>query len=214
VPKPLAPVYKVPFLQLQLECWISQGLDEFTLLLHHKADQVIDFVQVNRAGILKNCQVNWLVERTPMDTGGAIAHAVKELNLNGDFLITNADTWLGLGIKEILESATPAMAVVNLVDTSRYGRVYFDRNACVTAFSEKTQRRESGWINAGLYYLNAELFKDWDGKPFSLERRLFPELAKKQILRAVPLETDFIDIGVPDDYHRFCRWFESGHKPQ
>jgi len=31
-------------------------------------------------------------------------------------------------------------------------------------------------------------------------------------LRAIPLKTDFIDIGVPDDYHRFCRWIEAGRQ--
>jgi NDP-sugar pyrophosphorylase family protein len=212
LPKALAPVCEVPFLQLQLECWVSQGLDEFTLLLHHEANQLIDFVRGNRAEILQGCQVNWLVERTPLDTGGAIAHAVKELELSDDFLIANADTWLGGGVKEILESAAPAMAVVKLLDTSRYGRVHFEQSARVTAFSEKTLQSEPGWINAGLCHLHAELFKDWNGKPFSLERTLFAELVQSRSLKAIPLETDFIDIGVPDDYHRFCRWIAGGRR--
>jgi NDP-sugar pyrophosphorylase family protein len=209
VPKALAPVGDVPFLQLLLEHWLAQGLFEFTFLLHHQADHIIAFLNSHQAGILKNCHIDWLIEPMPMDTGGAIAHAVREMDLTGDFLITNADTWLGGGVQELMNAASPAMAVVNLADVSRYGQVHFDHDTHVTAFAEKTSRSESGWINAGLYHLNAKLFKDWDGKPFSLERELFAELVQNSSLSAIPLQTDFIDIGVPDDYHRFCRWIYS-----
>jgi D-glycero-alpha-D-manno-heptose 1-phosphate guanylyltransferase len=212
VPKALAPVGGVPFLQLQLAHWLDQGLSELTFLLHHQADQIIAFLQVQQIGLLRDCQVDWLIEPTPLDTGGAIAHAVKVLDLNGDFFMTNADTWLGGGIRELMQSAAPAMAVVNLADVSRYGQVHFDHDAFVTAFAEKNPRSESGWINAGLYHLNTGLFKDWDGHPFSLERDLFATLVQNRSLTAVPLQTDFIDIGVSDDYYRFCRWVEAEHK--
>jgi D-glycero-alpha-D-manno-heptose 1-phosphate guanylyltransferase len=212
VPKALAPVGGVPFLQLQLEHWLVQGLREFTFLLYHQADQIIAFLQAQQSGILEDCQINWLVEPTPMDTGGALAHAVRELDLHGDFLMTNADTWLGGGVQELMRAASPAMAVANLADVSRYGHVHFDEDDHVTAFAEKKPRSESGWINAGLCHLDAGLFKDWDGKPFSLERKLFAELVQNHKLTAIQLKTDFIDIGVPDDYHRFCRWVEAGRQ--
>jgi D-glycero-alpha-D-manno-heptose 1-phosphate guanylyltransferase len=209
VPKALAPVGGLPFLQLQLEHWLAQGLSEFTFLLHHQAEQIIDFLQAHQDSLLKDCHVNWLVEPTPMDTGGAVANAVSSLDLQGNFLLTNADTWLGGGIRELMQSAVPAIAVVNVADVSRYGQVHFDHDRCVTAFAEKNTRLQSGWINAGLCRINAQLFKDWDGRPFSLERYLFATLVQLRILTAVPLQTQFIDIGVPDDYHRFCRWVEA-----
>jgi D-glycero-alpha-D-manno-heptose 1-phosphate guanylyltransferase len=212
VPKTLAPIGDVPFLQLQLEHWLAQDLFEFTFLLHHQAGQIIAFLQENQIGILKNCHIDWLIEPMPMDTGGAIANAVREMGLTGDFLMTNADTWLGGGVQELMQAASPAMAVLKLADVSRYGQVHFDQDAHVTVFSEKNPRRESGWINAGLYRFNTELFKDWDGKPFSLERKLFAELVHNRSLSVIPLQTDFIDIGVPDDYHRFCRWVEAGRQ--
>ena len=214
VPKALAPVGGVPFLQLQLEHWLAQGLCEFTFLLHHQADQIIAFLHGHQAGILRDCQVNWLIEPTPMDTGAAIANAVAGLNITGDFLVANADTWLGGGVQELMHVASPAMAVVKMGDVSRYGQVHFDQDARVTAFAEKTPKSEPGWINAGLCHLDAALFKDWDGQPFSLERKLFAELGQNHSLRAIRLQTDFIDIGVPDDYYRFCRWIEAGrHVP-
>lgn len=214
VPKALAPINGVPFLHLQFENWISQGLRKFTFLLHHRANQIIDFLQSHQAGLLKDCQIDWLIEPIPMGTGGGVAHAVKKLGLKNDFLMTNADTWLSGGVREMMESLDPAIAVVNFTDIGRYGQVHINHLQRVTAFEEKKSQHISGYINAGLYHLNANLFRGWNGKPFSLERDLFAQLAQRQRLVAVRLQTDFIDIGVPADYYRFCNWVDAGrNKP-
>ena len=212
VPKALAPVGVTPFLQLQIEHWVAQGLREFIFLLHHKAEQVSTFLQTQKSGLLRECQIGCLIEPVPLGTGGALAHAVKALNLKNDFLMTNADTWLGGGMREMMRSAVPSIAAVNLVNVSRYGELCFDHDLRVFAFTEKNGQSASGWVNAGLCHLNSELFEDWDGNPFSLEQDLFPQLVKDRRLAAAPLNTSFIDIGIPDDYHRFCRWVAAGRK--
>lgn len=209
-PKALASIGGVPFLRLQLEHWISQEVRDFTFLLYHQADQIISFLQGQQSELLKDCHVDWLVEPVPMDTGGALANAVREFNLNGDFLVTNADTWLGTGMIELTRSMSPAMAVVRLDDVGRYGQVRFNPDFHVARFEEKSPTSAPGWINAGVFRLEAGLFQDWDGQPYSLERSLFVELVRARRLKAVPLETDFMDIGIPGDYRRFCRWVEGG----
>ena len=212
VPKALAPVGQVPFLYLQIEHWIAQGLRSFVFLLHHQADLIISFLKDEKNGLLTDCQVSWLVEPAPMDTGGAVAYAVQQLNLVGEFLITNADTWVGASVQEIARSVAPSLAVLDLHDASRFGQVQFNEQLNVTAFSEKSSTQGPGWINAGLCHMNADLFKNWDGHPYSLERVCFPELASLGVLKAVPFQTDFIDIGIPDDYFRFCKWITAGRK--
>ena len=47
VPKALAPVGSVPFLQLQIEHWYAQGIREFCFLLHHQADKIFTFLLGN-----------------------------------------------------------------------------------------------------------------------------------------------------------------------
>jgi D-glycero-alpha-D-manno-heptose 1-phosphate guanylyltransferase len=212
VPKALAPIGDVPFLYLQIENWIKQGLSSFVFLLHHQADLIIKFLLEEREGLLKGREVAWVIEETPMDTGGAIAYAVRELHLDGTFLVTNADTWLGDGIAHLFKSATPAMAVIKRENVSRYGQVLFDSTGQISAFSEKGVSVEPGWINAGLCHLDANLFMDWDGQAFSLERSAFAALVKAGKMTAVPLQTDFIDIGIPEDYYLFKSWVEKGRQ--
>lgn len=211
-PKALAKVGDTPFLSLQLENWVSQGVKSFVFLLHHKAEDVKIFLDNVQNDLLKGCEVATSVEPVPMGTGGAIAYAVKELGVDGDFWVVNADTWLGTGIRELEMSRAPSIAVVYLKNVSRYGLVQIDCKNRVLAFQEKNDQRSSGWINAGLCRLNAEMFRNWDGSPLSLEKQIFPQLARSGKLSAVPITSDFIDIGIPEDYQKFCRWSEQGRK--
>jgi NDP-sugar pyrophosphorylase family protein len=212
VPKPLAPVAGQPYLHYLDESWTAQGVTAVTFLLHYQAEQMKAFVkQQQQDGPLKNCEVDVVVEPTPLGTGGAIAYAVRQLGIRGDFLVANADTWLGSGISKLINVTAPAMATVEVGDTGRYGSV----NVCkgkVQTFREKQESGGRGWINAGLYHLSSDLFVEWDGMPYSIERDIFPGLARRGTLNAVALDTDFIDIGVPADYFRFCRWIESGRE--
>ena len=212
VPKALAPVGHVPFLYLQIEHWISQDLRSFVFLLHHQADLIIQFLESEKNKLLKGCEVTWIIEPKPMDTGGAVAYALRQLNLAGSFLLTNADTWLGGGIKLLAQSTAPSMAVLSVGNSNRYGQVEFDDQLKVTTFIEKSNTHGSGWINAGLCHLNVDIFQYSGGQKFSLERVLFTQLAGEGVLKAVALQTDFIDIGIPSDYLRFCSWIENDRK--
>lgn len=209
VPKALAPVGGQPFLQYLVDAWLAQGLTRLTFLLHHQSDLVEDFLKQQKAtGRLADCDIRVSCEPQPLGTGGAVAYAVRQLGLTGAFLVTNADTWLGSGVAQLASAAMPAIGIVHVENSERYGAVRV-RGDKIVSFEEKQDSAGPGWINAGLYHLHADLFQDWDGQPFSLERELFPKLVSAGRLHAAPLETEFIDIGIPDDYHRFSRWIDS-----
>lgn len=209
VPKPLASVAGAPYLQYLIGGWLDQGITRLTFLLHHQAHLIDEFLERQKGeGKFTNCEVRTLTEPEPLGTGGSVANAVQHFKLTGSFFVANADTWLG-STKELFDSSAPAMAIVKVNNTERYGRIQVQEQRIV-AFEEKHNSSGSGWINAGLYHLEANLFNIWDGRPFSLECDLFTKLAETKQLHAVSLETDFIDIGIPEDYFRFCRWIESG----
>ncbi len=208
VPKPLAPVAQRPYLHYLLENWRKQGVDKLVFLLHHQADLIKEFLKAQRE-LLQGVEVDISVEPQPLGTGGAVAFAVRQRGLKESFLVTNADTWLGSGLNEICDAEAPAMAIVRAANVERYGSVRLEQHRIV-AFAEKEKSVGAGWVNAGLYRIDAGEFEYWDGQPFSLEKDFFPELAASGRLQGVPLHTDFIDIGIPEDYARFCRWVASG----
>tara|TARA_B110000259_G_scaffold150043_1_gene169404 strand:+ start:70 stop:780 length:711 start_codon:yes stop_codon:yes gene_type:complete len=215
VPKPLAPINGIPFLSFQLDNWVSQGIKEFIFLLHFEANVIIEFLKKwNNLEANQDIDMRFVVEHAPLGTGGSVANAVQTLNLKSDFLVTNADTWLGSGIQELSQASAPVISVVEVANAKRYGTITFDKNFYVTRFTEKIESKNSGWINAGLSLLHPEIFKSWDGKETSLEADYFPSLVKKNYLIALPLRDNFIDIGIPEDYHRFCKWIEQAQQGQ
>lgn len=210
VPKPLAPVFGKPYLNYMIESWVQAGVTQFAFLLHHEADKIKNFLgEHQKNGYLNGCDVSVVTEPSPLGTGGSLAYAVQELGLDGSFLVSNADTWLGSGIWQLSAAEAPAIAIVHVENSQRYGGVWTKNNK-VVRFEEKQNAARAGWINAGLYHLHADLFKGWSGQPFSMERELLPRLVNAGQLNAVCVETDFVDIGIPDDYFRFCKWIESG----
>lgn len=71
-----------------------------------------------------------------MGTGGAIVYALHQFNLKGSFLVANSDTWLGSGIQQVCDAESPAMTVVQVENTERYGRVRVETGK-VIEFEEK-----------------------------------------------------------------------------
>lgn len=211
VPKPLAPVSGKPFLQYLIEHWRNQGVSDLVILLHYEADKVqLMLDRMRTAGNLDGLNVRTIVERIPLGTGGSVANAVDQLNLKDSFLVANADTWIGTGVKEIATVAPCALGAVKVPNCERYGSLVL-RERKVLKFQEKKICHGAGWINAGLYHLTPSIFEQrLKQANFSLEDHIFPSLIAKDDLVGVPLETDFIDIGISEDYLRFCDWIQSG----
>ena len=209
VPKALAPVSGEPLLTRQVLNWIGQGVNDFVFLLHYRSQQIISLLNSLSDTVLRDCNVRYVVEATPLGTAGAVANAVKQLELSGELLITNADTWLSSGIKELVTVGADALLAVEQNAVSRYGSLIFDEEGFVASFHEKAgDTVKSGWINAGTSILRAEHFLGWNDRAFSLEMDLFPRLIRERKLRAVPVNIDFTDIGIPEDYYKFCDNFQ------
>ena len=64
-----------------------------------------------------------------------------------------------------------------------------------------------------MYHFDINNFIDYqEGSFFSLEEIILPKLVNSSELNVIQLETEFIDIGVPVDYLRFCEWIEKVKK--
>ena len=215
VPKPMAPINGTPLLNLQIDHWIRQGQRSFVFLLHHQADVIIDFLVAKSEKLGELVSITWVVEETPLGTGGSVSHAIYQNNLTGDVLISNADTWLDGGLNQLSSSRGAAIAVIQTKDTSRYGSILLDKNAFLTKFIEKTiilGNDKSGIINAGLYKLPTSIFPWENGKKFSLETEILPQMSSKKLLKAEILDGMFFDIGIPTDYYKFCKWYQINEK--
>tara|TARA_B100000963_G_C22636079_1_gene677712 strand:+ start:1383 stop:2099 length:717 start_codon:yes stop_codon:yes gene_type:complete len=213
VPKPLAPVSKKPFIIYLLNNWISKGVKEFVFLLHYEANIIQQTLNQFTKNIHnEDIKIDIVVEDRPLGTGGSILNAINVMNIKESFLVTNADTWIGNGFKEISNIQSPSIATVYVENPDRYGSIEIKENL-VEKFIEKAESKEGGFISSGLYHLSPSVFDNFKpGESFSLEKEIFPKLVTNKELKALKLNSSFIDIGIPKDYRKFCLWIKNNKK--
>lgn len=211
VPKSLAPVSGKPFIVYLIENWVAQGVKDFVFLLHYEATQIECMLdELSSRPEYSGIQFRVVVEVVPLGTGGAILNAIDHFGIRGGFLVANSDTWLGGGIIQLASEHSPALAAVNVLNSQRYGSLTLIDDK-VSSFEEKVAFEGQGYVNSGLYHLLPEVFNGIEvGSSFSIEREVFPRLVANQQLRGIKLHESFIDIGIPEDYLKFCKWVELG----
>lgn len=209
VPKPLAPVANQPFITYLIQHWVEQGVKEFIFLLHYEAAKIQTMLdELSQRPEFFEIKFKVVVEKIPLGTGGAILNAIDFLKISEGFLVANADTWLGGGIQQLSGEVAPALVAVNVANSQRYGSLRFEGSR-ISAFEEKRAFTGEGYVNSGLYHLLPEIFDGFEvGSSFSIESELFPRLVSSRQLRVVKLNDSFIDIGIPADYLKFCKWIE------
>jgi D-glycero-alpha-D-manno-heptose 1-phosphate guanylyltransferase len=201
VPKPLAPVAGRPFLAWLLDRLAAQGIQRCILATGYMAEVIEREIGTSWAGM----QIVHSVETSPLGTGGAIRQAAHQLR--GECAhVLNGDTWLAYSTAALEKAALEAGASIGLAlahvgDVGRYGAVE-TREGIVTGFREKGGVGD-GWINAGCYLLTAAAIAAMpDMETFSFESEVLLPMAAAGKVAAWSDTTDFIDIGVPEDYQR------------
>jgi len=210
LPKCLAPVGDRSFLEIQLSFLAAQGVTDFVLSLGYLSE----LVELEAARLRPRYSIRTVVETEPLGTGGAAAFTMRTCGLT-EALLTNGDTFLGGSLAAMLAPLAVAdgqvarMAVLQAPNRARFGGVTLEGDL-VVGFTEKGLQG-GGYINAGLYRLHRSLFERETSTQFSLETAILPTLAQSRQLGAAVIDGEFTDIGVPEDYLRFCKSMALGN---
>lgn len=208
VPKPMAPVGDVPFLDILLEKLLAHSVVERVVLaVGYKRNVVVDYFG-DRA---YNRKIIYAIERSPLGTGGGILNALSYTR-SQEVLVLNGDTLFDVDINAMAEchrqrNADLTLALKPMRDFSRYGTVQLNEDDRIVGFEEKQYKRE-GLINGGVYLLNQTLFDGLD-KPlphrFSFETDFLEVNLQQMNVCGFTSPGYFIDIGIPEDYQRAQR---------
>ena len=208
LPKPLANINGRPFLYFLLHNLISQGFCDLIFSLHFEANLIIEFLDEFKKSISDDIRIRYIIEPHALGTGGAISFINLNLKLPNEFFIINADTWVDSDYNKLDQTNFNNIGIIKVENSSRYGRVIIDENNLISTFAEKSKNCEKGYVNSGIYKLSKNLFEQWDGAPYSIEKDLFPKLVNRKLLYGINLNCEFIDIGIPVDYYKFCSYIK------
>lgn len=211
MPKPLAPVCGRPFLAWMLDSLAEQGFGRVILATGYRGDQVQATLGTDWHGMV----LEYSRESQPLGTGGAIALAAQRI-AGEAFFVMNGDTWLRLDYAAFDEQAHESgarlgIALTRVNDVGRYGAVRIE-DSRVAGFLEKGSSGP-GHINAGVYRLQRDLLSALPkGESFSFEAQVLVPLVARESVFAYTDTSEFIDIGVPEDYMRAQQIISAGAK--
>lgn len=205
LPKPMAPVAGIPFLEYVLADLSRKGVSEVILSVGFKSDKIIEAFPDK----YQKLAIKYSWEKEPLGTGGAIAFAMKNYHelRREPFLLANGDTFFDVDFDELSElirsrGADIAVALKPMRNFDRYGAVKVGSEDRVLEFREKAPVSE-GLINGGVYAVDPKIFDKFDlPEKFSFEKDLLEQECEKLKILGKAFESYFIDIGVPEDYRR------------
>ncbi len=205
LPKPMAPIRNRPFLEHQMDYWIGQGVTRFILSVGY----MHELIEAHFGGTYRQCPIGYAREATPLGTGGGLLLGLNQAQ-DDLVLVLNGDTFFEVNLTEMrarhdTSQADVTVALRRITHNDRYGEVVLDAQGNVAAFSAAASGG-AGIINGGVYLVRPAVLLGLGyapGDKVALEQDLFPRLLKsgKRVAGFVT-DTNFIDIGIPDDYFR------------
>ncbi|EHL15308.1 hypothetical protein HMPREF9630_00677 [Peptoanaerobacter stomatis] len=203
IPKPMAPINNVPFLEILIRQLKKNGINDIVISVGYKKDKIINFFGNRYNGL----DINYCIEDIPLGTGGAIKKAIEE-NESDMYLVINGDTFFDISLRKLIEEHINrrndvTIAAKKMYNSDRYGSILFE-NDKIVSFEEKKYYRESV-INAGIYVLNRDIFDNIQDKKFSLEKDFFEKYVCEKNMGIFIFEEYFIDIGIKEDYYKAQR---------
>jgi D-glycero-alpha-D-manno-heptose 1-phosphate guanylyltransferase len=202
VPKPMAPINNIPFLDYLLKYLAHYGVKRVVLSVGYLSDKVI----MHYGNSFEGMEIVYSVEEEPLGTGGGIRLAMQQCQ-SYDVLVMNGDSFFKIDLVSFANRHSDYMADASLAlrevpNASRYGTITLSEFAKISAFKEKSSHSKPGMINAGVYLLNHDTFIEETpaGKKFSIEKDFFEKKVDKINLHGFTYDGYFIDIGIPEDY--------------
>jgi D-glycero-alpha-D-manno-heptose 1-phosphate guanylyltransferase len=210
VPKPMAPINGMPFLQILLDSLEIKGIKKAILATGYKHE----IIAAHFGFVYKEIDIIYSVENEPLGTGGAIANAFKYIDTNiATTLVINGDSYFNLDLEAFEKQhrkskADISIALKKMADFDRYGVVEIEKSGKIIQFKEK-QYTSEGLINTGCYLINYSCKNILTSieKPFSFEEKILENNSLPVSLYGVEQEGYFIDIGIPEDYKRAADYF-------
>lgn len=203
-PKPMIEIGEKPILWHIMKGYSYYGFNEFILCLGykgyiikeyfanyflHSSDVTFDFSSENKMVVHHNIAEPWKV--TLVDTGletmtgGRIKHI--EPYINGEpFMVTYGDGVANVNLHKLLnfhKEHGKIATVTAAQPAGRFGALQLGDENQVSSFQEKPLG-DGGWINAGFFVFNPEIFSYINGKMTVLEKKPLETLASQEQLYA------------------------------
>ena len=214
-PKPLLPIQGKPILQQIIENLKHYGIDEITLAIGYKADQIKDYF---KDGSQLGVKISYAIEDTPLGTGGAIKAASEEFN--EPFVALNGDNLADFNYQELYNIHTKNKAKVTIglfpvEDVTQFGIAELKGDQLIR-FIEKPSKEEAptNLNNAGVYVFEPTVLNMLPEGKSSIEYDCFEKLSPQGVVYAHKHESQWFPTDNIERYQKADTEWTSPHQQQ
>ncbi len=205
VPKCMAPVAGKPFLWYLLKYLTRFNVSRVILSVGYLREVIFKWIDENKDEF--PFEFEYAIEEEPLGTGGGIKLALGKVH-EKFALILNGDTFFDVDLDELARlhsqnAKNITIALKPMQNFDRYGSVDFNAgSSTIKAFNEK-KHCDQGLINGGIYLVSvsSNIFAGLPTK-FSFETAVLEKQCQSGNVGGVIQDKYFIDIGIPEDYHK------------
>lgn len=199
IPKVLLPIKGKSIIEYLFDLFKKHKITNIILCVGYLKKKVIDHCgDGSRFGL----SIKYVEDEIPLGTAGALKKAqnlIKET-----CFVTNGDELKDLDLEEMYNThqSTKALATIALTtvhEPKGYGIVSLSGNK-IQSFSEKPKHASSLLINSGMYIIEPSVL-DYIPPGFcSLEKEVFPRIAREKKLSGYPFSGQWVDTGTIEKY--------------
>lgn len=207
LPKPMAPINGRPFLELQIDYWINQGIRKFILSVGYKAELIINHF----GGDYRGASIDYAIEETPLGTGGGLLLAAAKQTATTPILVLNGDTFFEVPLDKMTSfhysrQSDWTFALFRADENGRYLGMRVAEDGRIESLRSGNAGEICRLANGGVYLVDPAILDICvykAGDKASLESDIINGLISRGArLYGIECHGRFIDIGIPEDYHR------------
>ena len=200
IPKALLTIKGRLLIDLILENLEESNLDNINLICSIKHESYwVDY----KKNSIHN--VNLFFEHEKLDTGGYVVQNIE--NFDERFLCMNGDLLIDINFESFLEvannSKNTTICSIPVKDPSRYGVLELDGTKIINFIEKPKDMKYGNNISLGIYCFHKRDIKEIKKNleiPCSIEKNVFPELAKNNLLDCFTVDGNLLDVGTKESY--------------
>ena len=203
--KSIVPVGNKPAIEWLFDWLLEHGVQRIVLALGQNNETLsLKYPK----GSYRNLEIEHVVERERLESGGAIRNAVTTAGLKDQFLVLNGDIFVDFDLTKAIKNhnqinASLTLALCKVEDPSAYGVAVLNNSSLITGFVEKPPpgTEQSNLVNAGVWIFEEKLVEEIPTGKVRVEETLFPSLvARNQLVFGYQFDGLWADLGTPERY--------------
>lgn len=203
LPKALVPIGGVPLIaRLIGTAWSELDIRDFDLLVGHRADEIVTYVNDAKLGVRIRCH---------RDEGCGTAGALRAvLTQTDDVLVLYGDVMIAMDLRRLIDVHVERRALATLVvhpndHPQDSDLVECDPDGRITAMYARphaSDRDYPNMVSAGVHVLSSEMTIPADA--IDLSRDVFPPLVSTGRVHGYETYEYLRDVGTPERYDSVC----------